>query len=321
MTKKTKVYKRRTHKFYGGTNKDVALVPVNPTHYEYKDSYVKWIDTLDTNLNLLNKVEGKKGFGVGLLPISIYGCFNYLLYISVDLPTRPLIKKLIEENNKINERNKKTRKDLDEQNKKLRDESKPIKEIILCDKENKEENKKILEKLNEENKRLNKDSEAIKEIILCDKENIKQSLYTITHSIEQLQKDYKLLKELIQHSEPMDTEIIFHFIMGCVESLLTYINEIWRIIRITGMDTFDHFSGYLNNKIVRFNNEIKYIKQIQDSPSKTIDGVEIFPVKIKDNVEFYKLWKRSREEPTKEITLKEVEDLLVPEPEPVGNKE
>lgn len=60
MTKKTKVYNRRTHKFYGGTYKDVPLVPVNPTHYQYKDSYVKWIDTLDTNLNLLNKVEGKK---------------------------------------------------------------------------------------------------------------------------------------------------------------------------------------------------------------------------------------------------------------------
>jgi hypothetical protein len=151
------------------------------------------------------------------------------------------------------------------------------------------------------------------------KEEIER-LIEIKKKVIQLNNDCIYLVELLKTSEPLDTEIIFHFILGCIEILPIYIYDIETIIRKSGFTTFPVFTEYIKKKRERFIIQIKDIKK-QEFIQRTIDGVEIKPVKIKDNVDFYKLWKRSREEPTKELKFEEIDSLLVQDkPEMVGNK-
>ena len=253
MTKKIKVYNRRTRKFSGGLEitPTFEILPTTPTPYTKADSYKLLIEKFVKNLNLFEEIEG-----ITFMRVKIKGCFDYLQYISFNLQDRRQIKKLSDANEVIGR----------------------------------------LKEINEE--------------------------------IFQLKKDCIDLKGLLEKSDPLETEIVFYFILGCIQLLPNYISEIKAILQKPTAKTFPKpevptfpiFTEYIEKKLERVNIQIEDIKEQVFIPKK-IEGVQIVPVKIKDNVEFYKLWKRSRQEPTKEITFKEVNDLLDPDPEVVQDKD
>jgi hypothetical protein len=97
-----------------------------------------------------------------------------------------------------------------------------------------------------------------------------------------------------------------------MELLQKEITRIQTVIRETGKTTFAEFSPYLVFKISRFQTELDKLKRIEETGNKTIaPGVSITPVKIKDNIEFYKLWKRNNTDPSIEVQLPEVENIMV----------
>jgi len=240
MTKKIKVYKRRTHKFYGG-----QPVPLLTKKYDDADSYIEVIKKLEYNLNLLDESEGKAGF----FRVSINGTFNYLEYMCINLQNRP---------------------------------------------------------------KMDKVSEA---------EQVKKDLIVLKNNIVYLKEDYKDLKLLLERSDTLDSEIVFHFILGCIELLLIYIETIKSKIRLTGMETFTEFTAFFEYKIPRIQSEIVELKKIENSSFKKIGEDTIVPVKIKDNIEFYKLWRRNKTDPSITLKIGEVEKLLVPDPEVVQDKD
>jgi hypothetical protein len=115
--------------------------------------------------------------------------------------------------------------------------------------------------------------------------------------VEQLKKDYVSLFNSLEQKET-DTEIVFHIILGCIQSLQTVIEEIFTIIKSTKAD-FKEYTKYFNFKIPRIDEQLNQLKGVDSLTSKMINTnkvvMSIVPLKVENNIALYDLWKEHKD--------------------------
>lgn len=135
---------------------------------------------------------------------------------------------------------------------------------------------------------------------LYDKTNIIKELISYSEEVKNLKKNYETLVKSFKEN---DKEIVFHVILGCIQSLLIVIKKIYVIIRKTGNNTFREYTKYFDFKIKRIEEHLAKLIEVDTLETKNVDGVGIVPLKIQNNMVLYERWKYNDEKGNTQETI------------------
>jgi hypothetical protein len=132
---------------------------------------------------------------------------------------------------------------------------------------------------------------------LKDQTKVQTDLDNLLNEINEIKTNFERLKESFNH----DKEIVFHIIIGCIQSLQVLIVKTFKFITQPGC-SFPQYQEYLEQKRNRFEDQVKKIKVVMNQKDNTQ-----FSLKIENNIGMYELWKKNMNTPIEELKIPDTE--------------